>query len=892
MDDEEVVRMEEVRPWSSFVMDDVLQSKEKMKEKLQQLQKDLDEEFDVNEERIRNYNFISYLFWRLNDREKAVATSKLAEELEKEPNLITHCNKIIFNTELEQHYHSKELLDEIQDAIKQKRTQSRATAEIGYCFSRLGPQHHDRAVQLFQRAIEDIAPERNILWEFGLALTLRRQSHIFQMTKAENFKPDEKKSKAARLLYEILKFPTDGYCHLKARAWCELSKILFRCNLFEVINEKKKETEKINERQCFQEAMKVCPNENFVLEKYGVYLRYSGDLKKSKEILERALQLRDTAFSRHHLALTLKKMVEKDTPRPRCSRNLQHFYSMPERNDSTNDSGIFSMTEGLASLSVDTEQTDCKSIPHDGAQLQVNQARDKPKFLRSKSYGWVRQHKNHLGKCNTSTLDNYQTTSIRYFSIPKLENSSKSPLKSNCETDNMDKDQQSTCLQKRKIMPFYRNQSTANSEKKSFISARKSPKSVCVSPDNPKLIQAVEHLQRAIQICEGFDVARYELGLLYRMLDKPDVALKYFSFITSNNCGKPSGFPMTLINAYEQQAICKLHLNSKETDPKKKVELEFDAKKCMWKALSIISRVIGAIPLLKTTNQCFPTLKTLLQKGEKSSETIKELAKLHELMDYNEEAIKFYRQIVEVERSDSATFKKLAQNYMKIGDFENAIRTLSLLQCAKDSDISDKLFYVDTCIKGAIDSLRKSDLEEAKIRFLTAYSRIFSHLNVSVTKEEDDESPPDIFVLHNCGDDGCCYQKYVVSALESFVHLKYVVNDKDCLPFRGRMEYLKKTMLESHCICMILHENNTDDVKKDDFLGLALDTASVKHRAKILRIRTEEVKPEEPGCKEVVLPCDCRDLVNNDSSSQLLLRGDLFSEMLIQMSEMFREKTI
>lgn len=91
---------------------------------------------------------------------------------------------------------------------------------------------------------------------------------------------------------------------------------------------------------------------------------------------------------------------------------------------------------------------------------------------------------------------------------------------------------------------------------------------------------------------------------------------------------------------------------------------------------------------------------------------------------------------------------------------------------------------------------------------------------------------------------------------------------------------------------MILHENNTDDVKKDDFLGLALDIASVKHRAKILQIRTEEVAPEEPGCKEVVLPCDCRDLVNNDSSSQLLLRGDLFSKMLIQMSEMFREKTI
>lgn len=607
-------------------------------------------------------------------------------------------------------------------------------------------------------------------------------------------------------------------------------------------------------------------------------------------MLERALQVRDTAFSRHHLALTLKKIVEKDNPRTHCSRNLQHFYSMPGRQDSTCDSGIFSMTERLASLSVDTEQTYCKSVPHDGAQLQVNQASDKSKFLRSKSYGCMRKHKNRSGKCITSTPDNYQTTSIRYFSIPKLETSPKSILKYNCKTDGMDKVQQSTCLQKRKIMPFYQNQSPASIEKQSFISARKSPQSVCVSPDNPKLMQAVEHLQRAIQICEGFDVARYELGLLYRMLDKPDEALKYFSFITSNNCGKPSEFPITLINAYEQQSICKLHLNSKETDPKKKEELEFDAKKCMWKALSIISRVIGAIPLLKITNQCFPTLKKLLQKGEKSSETIKELAKLHELMDYNEEAIKFYRQIVEVERSDSATIKKLAQNYMKVGDFENAIRTSSLLQCAKDPDISNQSFYVDTCINGAIDSLRKSDLEEAKIRFLTAYSRIFSHLNLSVTREDDDEKPLDILVLHKCGEDVCCYQKFVMSALESFVQLKYVVNDNDCLPGLRPMVYLNKTMLESHCICMILHESN-EDGNADEFLDRMLEIAFMKHRAKILQIRTEGVEPEVPGGKEVVLSCDCPDIDHNDSS-QLLLRGELFSMMLVQMSQMFREKTI
>lgn len=68
-----------------------------------------------------------------------------------------------------------------------------------------------------------------------------------------------------------------------------------------------------------------------------------------------------------------------------------------------------------------------------------------------------------------------------------------------------------------------------------------------------------------------------------------------------------------------------------------------------------------------------------------------------------------------------------------------------------------------------------------KIRFLKVYSYIFFYLNVFVIKEEDDESFLDIFVLYKCGDDGCCYQKYVRFVLELFVKLKYVVNDEDCL---------------------------------------------------------------------------------------------------------------
>lgn len=59
-----------------------------------------------------------------------------------------------------------------------------------------------------------------------------------------------------------------------------MNRLLSGSNLFEVINKNKKETEKIDQKRCFEGVIKLCPKEYFVLEKYGAYLRYKQDLKK------------------------------------------------------------------------------------------------------------------------------------------------------------------------------------------------------------------------------------------------------------------------------------------------------------------------------------------------------------------------------------------------------------------------------------------------------------------------------------------------------------------------------------------------------------------------------------------------------------------------------------
>lgn len=116
---------------------------------------------------------------------------------------------------------------------------------------------------------------------------------------------------------------------------------------------------------------------------------------------------------------------------------------------------------------------------------------------------------------------------------------------------------------------------------------------------------------------------------------------------------------MYVINAYEQQALCKLDLLAKENDSRKENELQYDAKQCAWKALTIVSGVIGALPMLKRTTLCYPTLKELLQNEDHSTRKFKDLAKLHELLEFDKKSIRFYEKIMKVE-CDSTTVRELA----------------------------------------------------------------------------------------------------------------------------------------------------------------------------------------------------------------------------------------
>lgn len=67
---------------------------------------------------------------------------------------------------------------------------------------------------------------------------------------------------------------------------------------------------------------------------------------------------------------------------------------------------------------------------------------------------------------------------------------------------------------------------------------------------------------------------------------------------------------------------------------------------------------------------CYPKLKKVLQNEDNSTRKFhKDLAKLHKLLEFDKESIRFYFKKMKVE-CDSTTVRELAQNYKKICDFE------------------------------------------------------------------------------------------------------------------------------------------------------------------------------------------------------------------------------
>lgn len=697
---------DEIKKYSSFILDDNITTDGKINNILRKLIDDYQCGFDSDEENVRILNFISYLYWRKRDGENAESFAEKAKSFQTN-SLITLHNAIIFHRDSNEISQCKALMEQaksLRQDKKYKQLKAFARAEIAYCYSRMGPEYHEKSQQLFRKAIESFYfLEKHYLWEFGLAMSLRRQANIFAMRSPSDFNPKEKNQEAILILEHITQMCVDR--KLAARAWVELGLIMASGEC----DNMKLNCEGFSSEECFHNALILCPNAYFVLQRYGQHLRYLRKFNESKRFLEKSISIQDTQFARHHLALTLIKLV-----------------------------------------------------------------------LKSDS--------------NTNKVTGIYQRTI-----------SKKPSKS---------------------------------EPNSFWGSKmsiSSPKKVQRFPNHAFLKEAVVHLKKALNMNEDFDKARYDLGLTYRYLGENKEALKCFSRITSARWGKSSEYKVIIINAYEQQGICSLELAEMATNEKEKTELKTNGQRLLWKSLEVASLVIKTLPYFKETNAALPTLKELLTENEDPRKFSKEMARLYDLVHDHDKATDLCHHLLQIDNTDSFAIRKVVQEYARVKDFDNAIHTLFLLRCTKQSDSLEKDLYLATFLEGAKYSYENGDDEEAKLRFIQAYN-VASYDKECRCLSECNCCDVFVFCVEHLDDVCACKLSYshLVPCISSMLGINVLFNDTFCLGGTLKQSYMIKMIEEAKYIMPIINGCTADH--SNTGLGCLLSEKIDLHREKVIAI--------------------------------------------------------
>ncbi|KAK3085266.1 hypothetical protein FSP39_000842 [Pinctada imbricata] len=374
-DDEFHIRISEFP--SSFTLNDAIKSEKKASFECNKLEEELKDGYSTNEETIRTKNLVSYLVWRLENKDRAFTLCE--ENLAVDPSsIIALSNKGRYLRSLSRYHEADGVLKTLQLLRKREDFDcllTSAEAEMAYSYSRFGPRFHDKCISIFERVINK-SPEKNI-WKFGLALTYRRETHFLNSPPKVKGACEENASKALMLLCEIT---ASAECteNLKAKTWCEIGKILHgKDKNHQIFSRLPKNMASLTSEDCFLRALKICPDDIFVLQRCGQQFRYFKKLDKSIECLKRAQSIRETPFNLHQLALSLIKQVEVEHVKFRRSLTFDPNVVRPKSNANFEQTLTQNLSHEMAKLNI-SSPTYASSHVRTFAPDQLHNSSEKP----------------------------------------------------------------------------------------------------------------------------------------------------------------------------------------------------------------------------------------------------------------------------------------------------------------------------------------------------------------------------------------------------------------------------------------------------------------------------------------------------------------------------------
>lgn len=323
---------------SSFIVDPELYGIAKEK-KIKTIIKKLNDDYQTTTksetESVNILNFLSYLYFVLEDKTKALQYCD--DSLRRNPDgIIANANKARFLLESgEGVYDVEEIIAKLQELGKREdydKQKCYAEADLAYAYSRAGPLYHDKAAELYIRVVKERPEEYE--WRFRLGLTLLRQSHVINSQAKDKFESTDRLIEAANHLFTVAENTNDT--SLSGKAWSKLG-----ATVFQLANRADRDAALLpgnlcglKAETCFEKAIELSPDEQFVLEICGQFAHYLGNLEDAESFLRKSLKINPTVHAYHHLALTLQAKVEQTkrscTERERWFNSPLHVLIEPE----------------------------------------------------------------------------------------------------------------------------------------------------------------------------------------------------------------------------------------------------------------------------------------------------------------------------------------------------------------------------------------------------------------------------------------------------------------------------------------------------------------------------------------------------------------------------------
>ncbi|PVD35884.1 hypothetical protein C0Q70_02853 [Pomacea canaliculata] len=247
-------------------------------------------------------NLIAFLLFLANDVDNAVEEiNKVLSSPNNDTNIVALANMAVIKWEIGDRMEGETIIERLQELSEQGNFEDKvidAKAEMAYCYSRMGMSFASRAEDIFEEVVE--ARPHEYTWKYGLAKILRRftQSTYILFFRISFELASQKSLRAFDLLLEIKNSRAPG--GERAQALTELGLLLqlkWNKQFSRLVD--RAEEERITAQQCFEEAVELAPEDPYVLTHVGNFYNYAKQLDKSRQLLQRAIEIRPTTTSYH-----------------------------------------------------------------------------------------------------------------------------------------------------------------------------------------------------------------------------------------------------------------------------------------------------------------------------------------------------------------------------------------------------------------------------------------------------------------------------------------------------------------------------------------------------------------------------------------------------------------